>query len=1062
MAVEEHVIIRIDVDADITGDLALIERRIRAMEDRFKGLDRRSREVEKSTTRFDKSMSKLGSTVRKTSGMFSKFFFTLSKFSFIGYALEIGVLATALVGARLAMATGRIAAQGYQLALHGVAAAATAVASAVAVAAAAVRQFGEASLSPFVGGNAASANLLRSIDSQTGGLLGRQDATALTGQLGKLGLSGNQASNALKQLFNITAGDTKGVSSLITGLTGDASGFGTALEGIGPQGQGIANQVKGLDKDQIISQLTSGGLTPDAFKGFGDNLASTLLGTIKAEFFGIFNLFADLGTGMIEPFRHAFAQMSGILRSFIMSTAPLIQKFGIESFAPSLLTGMRKTTEWLQKTLQDSLPKIEGIGTRMAEIWHGVGDFFRSMGDAMRPLEAGADVILDVLGRIFGGFGGNGLLSSLNTILTSNVETFRAFGDAFGNLISALLTSGTGDSLLSMVEGMTNAFRMVQADLLPPLVSIANTMHEMLNNALPLIISGIAAVMDLVDRVLSGFSSVTGAIPGGGAVDAAALFAMYAMTKGKGGRTGGMLAGAKGLGSKAMTALSGSRLGMSTFGTRVGVAGLGAQSAISAAALPLAGVAAGGLIMGDSFLDGYRRGDNGAMNIGQGVAGGALAGGAIGTMILPVIGTAVGAAVGAAIGGVGSYLLGRSGKNRREGNAVDSGNAEIAHLLDTLENASGTVVPDLTSELENLLDNEEKFSEYAKERDADETKLRETLESQLDTVQDLQDELDNNLNRNLEDLAEKFSLTNDEAMRLAQTFQGGILGDAIGAADALSAVLQFTPDFDNTSVLGEVVANSQFAKNKEVFGAAETFKAFWNRALSEGTIENFSTQDLQDMLSSRQLVGQGDISVGGFGLTPAMSDQEAINTLFKLGEEGVAGASALGAQLQTDRDALLRDRFSFLAEHFQTDLREIVGEKLSNIITALGGKATSILEDTPTDLEVMELQSFLSSMGELGTLTPTTYDERVAMQVAATSQVVQAQADVKADIDITFMGVLNEQATNEIARLTENSMRAILTRNGINYAEIVGGPATTTTTVRDGSVTVSPRPPPEE
>ena len=113
------------------------------------------------------------------------------------------VLTTVLLGAKLAMATGRVAAQGYSIALAGVASAATAAATAVAIAAALMRQFQEAQLSPFTGGLGGAAMRNRSVNPMLRGLMGSEATQQVLRGLSKSGVHVSQQNAVLSELFKL-------------------------------------------------------------------------------------------------------------------------------------------------------------------------------------------------------------------------------------------------------------------------------------------------------------------------------------------------------------------------------------------------------------------------------------------------------------------------------------------------------------------------------------------------------------------------------------------------------------------------------------------------------------------------------------------------------------------------------------------------------------------------------------------------------------------------------------------------------------------------------------------
>lgn len=1044
MAVEERVVIKVEVDADITTDLLVIERRIKALEDRFKGLDRRSRDVERSTARFDRSMGRTTRTVNRAHRAFTGFFKTLAKFSFIGMALEVGVLATALIGARLAMATGRVVAHGYQLALRGVAAAAAAVATAVSVAAAAVRQFSEAQLAPFVGGNQQAAVFLRSISAQTGGLLGRGEATALTGQLGRLGLTSTQASAALSQLYDITAGDTKGISSLVTGLATGTEGFSQALGGIGPQGAAIAKQIEGMDTGQLLRSLISGQLTPEAFKGFGDNLASTLIGTVKVEAFGLFNLFADLGAYLVEPFRKAFMEIAVIFRTFILNTSPLIREFGADQFAPSLISGMEKTARWLERLLKDNLPRLEGFSNRMSEIWRGTKDFFSDMADAMRPLEAGADVLLDVLGAAFGGFFGNNLLSGLNTLLVANADTFRDLGDAIGDFVRSLVTAGSGESLLGLVRGLTNLFDQVTTELVPPLTDIAGTLKDIALTAFPPILSILGQIADVMRFVADAIQVVFGAVPGG--IDEAGLLMMAAMVGGGRGRSPGRIGA---LAAAGRGRIAGSGLGTAATGALTAMGLRGATGGFMSGRLMTNSLAKNGLLartmthpamgrvgrlagptgliggglIANSLGDAWARGDTSGFNLAQGAAGGAV----IGSAFAPGVGTVIGAVIGLGV----SYGIGWWRKNKRKENAREFADEVIDKLIgDTLKEV-GQDLPTESASLRELLADEEALKEFLDRQhpDADVGEFRKSLEELLPELEAAEKQIADNLTRNLDILARNLRLTDEEALRLAEDLDINLRGAMIAIGDQWDAINAITPDFAGTTVGPEIIASSSFAAGERLADAWATLTAFETRLRDAGSIAaaGFTTTDFQDMFTARATVATTSVEHGGFGLDMALAFNEFyeylrdVSTRFNIPE-----LADLADEFQaSEADLLLsEDYFGPIDDFLDARLRQHSGEPLNLLLMAIENLAMPPdVTQMPGD-ERAEYQRFLS-MGGL----PIDSSERGYVRAKALVEMT-ATVNPQAIIDMTISGVISPAALRDIEAHLRTNLPRLITESG--------------------------------
>ena len=158
----EKVVIEVEIDADISNDLAGIERRLKALEDRQRALNRATRGASDANRDFDASGRRLRKTVdsktqrfqrfesvlkrfgrglQKVTGFLQKFLMTFSKLSFIAIAAEVALFTAGLLAVKALLVTGRVAVKGYNLALKGLSVTAAGVAAGLAVAAAAIREF---------------------------------------------------------------------------------------------------------------------------------------------------------------------------------------------------------------------------------------------------------------------------------------------------------------------------------------------------------------------------------------------------------------------------------------------------------------------------------------------------------------------------------------------------------------------------------------------------------------------------------------------------------------------------------------------------------------------------------------------------------------------------------------------------------------------------------------------------------------------------------------------------------------------------------------------------------
>jgi hypothetical protein len=494
----ERVVIEVEIDADISNDLAAIERRLKALEDRQKALgratrgaadanrdfDRTNRRLNKAADsntrkfdRFRKVMDRFKNGLMKVTGVLKKFLMTFSKLSFIAVAAEIALFTAGLLAVKALLVTGRVAVKGYQIALKGLSAAAAGVATGLAVAAAAIREFQEVQLTPFFGGGQQGARgarqLSRSFTSQTRSLLG-ESTGAVAGSFAQAGIRrGNVLAN---QLFNLSGGDAKAVQSLAAAFasaqkSGDTAGLITALQGArGFRADSIA---EGASLSSIIGTVSGGGATASAFQGLGDAFAGTFIGTLKAEAETFKSIFANIGEPLLKPFRDSFLQISQIIRNDVLGIAQIMREFGPESMAPALVGFTDAVSEFIRSNIVQNVSDIAGAADKFIDFFRSVGDFFTGFGDWLRSYEGAANVVMDMFRAMFGRSAG-GLFRDFSNLIEENRETFVEFGDALGNVLNAIkqgfLAGQRG--FFGNLPRLTDTLNMVATSVLPNLYEV--------------------------------------------------------------------------------------------------------------------------------------------------------------------------------------------------------------------------------------------------------------------------------------------------------------------------------------------------------------------------------------------------------------------------------------------------------------------------------------------------------------------------------------------------------------------------------------------------------------
>lgn len=679
MPVQDSVVIKVDVDVDGLSELTLLEQRFEQLDrrsrrfadrigDSSRTMDRYNRSIDRTNTqldRHDRQMrsvtnrhNRLGRTLTRLLAPLKKFMMTLSKLSFVALIGQIGLFTIGLLSAKLALITGRAAVQVYQVALKGLSVTAAGVATAVSVAAAAMRQFNEAMLIPSVGGGMTrrgaqnSALLSRSLGSRTTGLLGGEATTALLAGLAKAGVSPTASGGIARQLINLTGGDAAAVQSIAKAIgSKDSAELRSALSGAAGFRSGSLQE--GLSTNQLLAALSSGSIVSENYRGVGAGLAGTFIGTAKTEFSGMKNMFADMGQPLLNPFRDAMMDMARIIRENFLGMSLLIQRFGADSFAPTLVTLVEKTMDFIRSNIFDHLENIEQMGESFVGFFRSIRDFFHGIGAFLVQFEPAADVVIEMFRAMGATGGGRGLFRSFSDLIVKNAEAFQTFGASIGNVFGAIfdLLKAGQSGFFGKLDLFSDIMNRIASDFIPAIGKFLDALVPILEQ-IPNAVSGLAAVLgDIVAPVVGQLARVIGALMGIGKI---------------GGAVGGL--GLLGL----LLGLKNPRAVGQLFSKRANIAA-GARSGVNF----LTGTRNGTMLMGGAFglmggLNTIQSGPSGG-NTAAMIGGGVMMGSSFGPM---------GMAVGAAAGLLAASITGILGENARAARARDAVSGGMGVLRD--------------------------------------------------------------------------------------------------------------------------------------------------------------------------------------------------------------------------------------------------------------------------------------------------------------------------------------------------------------------------------------------
>ena len=836
MAVEEKVVIKVDVDFTGGAELARAKAQLAALGRETDKIGKASARLRRTTKDWDRLTSKiqaLGVIAGKTSKMFVNFFTAMSKLATKGLALEMAAVGIAILSAKAAMITGRGAARLYQQALQGVALSAGAAAVAIGTLAGAAREFAQVNLIPAMGGLRQSMAAIRSVASDPRlSIFGMETLPGLVGSLGRSGMGQANINPVLRALGDITGGDSKQMQQMARAVAA-AQQKGTvgqetisAFEQLGPQFKGVTKGMSGMSSDKFISGLIGGDFTPEVFKGQLERMNQTLMGTVKGFITRMAHEFAEFGQVFVQPMRDAFLSIERILKRSLVQTRVVLRQFGLNELIPGLVESFDNMAVSMVRLINKELPKLTEVGASFRDFFGGIGGWFRKIGEALRPLEKGADVLIDVLTPAWTElFGGTGLIGSFNDMLIKNRDAWIDLGEAFGHIVRGIMQIfDEGNRIIvGNLPVLTSFFNIVANDVMPAIKSMLSLFKDAFFELLPTMgsaLSSIASGVTAVSASLSGLLKTPGlgtllavAVMGGmrsramfsplhglamagrvgggpgmmpgGAMGAArsnfasgrawataSPFAAAGSAKGMGGKFAGMRGG-----WRAMTGKSGNMLGKG-----MGYAGRGALGMGLAALGPALGLDKGAAQMGGMLamfspqLGAAVAGLGTAMKsrtAAGGAVSGAAGGAALGSMLGPW-GALAGAGIGAAVGA----FFGDRNKKKFEKKAEDLADTIGEGLFGRLEDASTSTIQTLRDEMKDLLSDEEALRKMAKDRGADYDTLVISLQNVNDELEMLADERLGRLTNNLNRLSLATSMTSEDLEALADRMQVDF-GDAM-------------------------------------------------------------------------------------------------------------------------------------------------------------------------------------------------------------------------------------------------------------------------------------------
>lgn len=865
MAVEEKVVIKVEIDPDMT--------RAAAVNTFLATLDKNAQKVNKTLTRTSDTFRKdLGRALAHTAARMADFGRALIKVNIKAFGIELALVTAGLLTMKAALATGngimKAWANTVKFARAATAGLAAGITALVATLAAANRQFTQFQLAPFVGGIKQARTAMSTLGVGSTSVMGVQALNQAMGSLAKSGTDVARIAPIIRQIGNISSGDPKQFQALTKAMstvqsTGKTAAGVKALQGLGPAFADVAKTAGGMSGKQFMASLASGGLTPQAFKGQLDVLDQTLMGGAKGMMTRMYTNLADLGSVFLDPLRNAMRDVEKVLGSGLFRMMGAIRQFGLNTFIPGFVDVLAKFIDWIVLLTNRDLPKLMGYLTSISEWWKdfkaGMSKFFGKMGDGMEKFSESAEIAWKMTKALFGEIKKfiSGTFDKWDSGIVNNAAAFENFGRSLGALLVGVIDMLTRakDAFFDIMPQLTSFFDFLSNTVFPALGNFASTFVQAFGEALPIIESIARTLMPLLEMLNMALGGV-GGIPLMGPM---LLSGMGMMALTRGGRAGSVAFGrgamdpnlsTSGMGVyAAVMAGMGKKLGgrfnvpgavgraRGAFSSKLGM-GISqgadgrwrnakgqfaktpgrfgtAMSKLGGKRLSVGMGAMGGL-MGLSGVMSADTATSGAMS-------GAMGGASIGGMLGP-FGALAGGIIGGLAGGIKGWL--------KRGAMKDAG-AELAATMveETMDAMAGTGRAGRASqlqELDDLLANEGALKALAEKEGADFGTLKYDLQAKRVSLTKEQIRLDALLDEGLEKLARTTGDTVEDIEKYSERLNILNLHTAAGRADY---IIESTADFGtwnksqiSSSIEGTYwgqVMNGAFAKRSALEKAGE-------------------------------------------------------------------------------------------------------------------------------------------------------------------------------------------------------------------------------------------------
>lgn len=247
---------------------------------------------------------------------------------------------------------------------------------------------------------------------------------------------------------------------------------------VGPEFAKAAEEAKkaGLTTaDSFINALIKGDLSKSV-KGQLDTLNQTLFGMAKSNFITIKTMFADFGQPMLAPTKDAFQKLIIIFQRTFLGITGVVRKFTGKTLFDGIVSGADKLGKWVTKMMNEYLPKVDGMFTRvtdrMRNAWEWLKSGWTRLTDALRPLTDAGQVLIDafkpLVKGLFTGFGGG--VKEFSNLVKENKSELMAFGQSLANLFAQIgrifgAVKKAIMDILPVLEGIVNIFTKITSQI---------------------------------------------------------------------------------------------------------------------------------------------------------------------------------------------------------------------------------------------------------------------------------------------------------------------------------------------------------------------------------------------------------------------------------------------------------------------------------------------------------------------------------------------------------------------------------------------------------------------